>query len=226
MTLPSESNSRKIKIKTMKEFRIEHRPSSLFYWGVHLNLCCCFHLFEEKSWVCFQKRGTRFNLEISILKWNKMEFFTLAGCDIFIELRNILVLLSAKHQTVICIASAWKKGYAKDQMPAAEESLGRTPVLLAEGHRVPDRMLTILGSTWNPVLQLPSSNLKVAALLQTVASDDPRRLPELLIANRILWLAFSVSLYKYDNVKQLLKCKSPILFSLSWRQECYLSLSS
>ena len=77
----------------------------------------------------------------------RMEFFTLAGCDIFVELRNIVVLLSAKQQTIICIASAWKKGFAKEQMPAAEESLGRTPALLAEGHRVPDGMLTILGST-------------------------------------------------------------------------------
>ena len=34
-----------------------------------------------------------------------------------------------------------------------------------------------------------------------------RRVAELLVADLILWLAFNLSLYQYDKIKQLLKCK-------------------
>lgn len=51
-----------------------------------------------------------------------------------------------------------------EKLPAAEKSLRRISALLAE---FLDWMLTILGSTWNPVLWLQSFSQKVASLFQT-----------------------------------------------------------
>lgn len=63
-------------------------------------------------------------------------FSALAGCDILVELRD--VVLFAKWWVRICMGTncASMKEFVMDQAPVTEESLGRTPALLPEGYRV------------------------------------------------------------------------------------------
>ena len=89
---------------------------------------------------------------------------------------------------------------------SSEKTLGRTPALLAEGHRVPGQDVTTLGSTWNLVLWLQWPNQKVAALLQTMISDAPGRLPELDCRSCSV-AGVHFALYKDDKGKQGLKSK-------------------
>lgn len=62
-----------------------------------------------------QKRGTKFDLEIRVVGAEENgKSFALAGCDIFLELRD-RVLLSAKLQTHLHEeASACMKGFAME----------------------------------------------------------------------------------------------------------------
>lgn len=63
-------------------------------------------------------------------------FSALAGYDILVELRDIV--LFAKWWVHICMGTncASMKEFVMDQAPVTEESLGRTPALLPEGYRV------------------------------------------------------------------------------------------
>ena len=136
-------------------------------------------MFAEKRYQN-RLRDQRFGVEENGM------FFTLVGCDIFVQLKNIRVLLSAELQKIICIASAQKKGFVKEQMPAAEESLGRTPALLVEGHRVPG-----LDADHTRKHLEPSP---LAAIIQSESSSSapdcdsrcPGRLPEPLTASLVL----------------------------------------
>lgn len=93
-------------------------------------------------------------------------FFELAGCDIFVELRD-MVLLTAKLQTHICTGTtcAEKKVFVMEQMPTPRKLLGGHLLRSRRDTEFLERMLTTLGGTWNLVLWLSPSNQKVAALL-------------------------------------------------------------
>lgn len=93
-------------------------------------------------------------------------FFDLAGHDIFVELRD-MVLLTAKLQTHICMGTTCteKKVFVTEQMPTQRKLLGEHLLCSPRDTEFLDRMLTTLGGTWNLVLWLSPSNQKVAAPL-------------------------------------------------------------
>lgn len=103
------------------------------------------------------------------MQWNRRAwtiFSELAGCDIFVKIRD-MVLLTAKLQAHVCTGTtcAEKKVFVMEQMPTQRKLLGEHLLRSLRDTEFLDRMLTTLGGTWNPVLWLSSSNQKVAALL-------------------------------------------------------------
>lgn len=131
-------------------------------------------------------------------------FFKLAGCDIFVELRD--TVLSAKLQTHLHGHNlGLEERICNGADASSEETPGRTPAWFAEAHRDPRQDADHTRKHLEPsslavIVQTESSSAPMI-------SDAPGKLPELLIASLVLWLEFNWSLYKDDKVKQLLKCK-------------------
>lgn len=139
-----------------------------------------------------QKRDPRFDSEISGCSGAEEhgKFFPLAGRDIFVDLTDV-VLLSAKLHTHICMGMtcAYKKGLVLElTLASSEETLGRTPALLTEGHRVPRQD----ADHTRECLEL-SSLAESSSSAPDSDSRFPERLPDFFIASLVLWNCFPLS---------------------------------
>lgn len=168
-----------------------HTPATFF-----LVWCPFESVSEEESWVCLQRRSTRFYLEISLAgEEENRQVFELAG--VIFLLRSEI---KSFCKTADTFAWAWPVPKRKDLWWSRHQLQGRLlgeclPCSLRNTEFL-DRMLTVLGNTWYLVLWPGPSNQKVAALLQSVTLDAPGRLPELVTAGLLLWLV-SICLFTH-----------------------------
>ena len=200
MTLPSESNSWKIKIKTMKEFRIINIntcPSSLFFSGVSI-------WFFSVIVFIFLRRNPEYVFRKEVLDLTQRSAF-------WSEENGVFHISRMWH---FC----WAQKYSSSSFCKTANNYLHSLCLeerICEGADASCRGISwenTCPACWGPQSSWQDADhtrkhLKPspsAAIIQSESSSSaadcgprwPRRLPELLIASLILWLVFSVSLYK------------------------------